>query len=60
MFYYHNIMALNCKNIIVSGFKVAEGQFQDYLQEFKNRLEKANAGSFEQRVKVVEKDNFVK
>jgi hypothetical protein len=46
-------MALNCKQIIVSSFKVAEPLFLDYFEEFKNRLEAILPGSLNERVTVV-------
>ena len=52
-------MALNCKNIIVNSLKLTEATFNDYLDEFKNRLESTHPGSFANRVKVVPEANFV-
>lgn len=52
-------MALNCKNIIVNSLKLTEATFNDYLDEFKNRLESVQVGSFTDRVRVVPEDNFV-
>ena len=51
--------ALNCKQIIVSSFKVAEPLFTDYLEEFKNRLEVAHPGAYQEKVKLAAEEQFV-
>ena len=52
-------MALNCKNIIVSAFKITEPQLLEYSHEFQESLEAAHPGSFVQRVKIVPQQHFV-
>ena len=47
-------MALNCRNIVVSAFKISEPVFKEYFEELKNRLESSHPAVLtDNRVKIV-------